>query len=195
MNVAVRKSGMGSHQSLVNEKDEWLTPPKIIAALGGAQSFDFDPCAPPPARRQWATAKAHYSIDDDGLSKAWYGRGWFNPPYGGPAIVGPWMRRIADHGQGTALIFARTETELFFETVWDRATALLFFRGRLFFHVSVDTWFERKGKEPIFVKAGDPAPANGGAPSVLIAYGERDMQALWRANQSGAIDGQFVRLR
>lgn len=187
-----RKSGTGSHQSRVNEKDEWLTPPNIIRALG---EFDFDPCSPLPERRPWPTAKLHYSIADDGLSKTWRGRGWFNPPYGGPEIVGPWMRRIAEHNHGTALIFARTETELFFDTVWGKATALLFIRGRLFFHVSIDTVFERKDKAPVFVKAGDPAPANGGAPSVLIAYGESDMETLWRANQDGVIEGQFVRLR
>lgn len=190
------KSGMGSHQSTVNEKDEWLTPPFIIAALSGAQANDLDPCAPPPTRRLWDTARVHYSIENDGLAQPWRGRVWLNPPYGGPAIVGPWMRRMAQHGNGIALIFARTETELFFETVWnDQATAVLFIRGRLFFHVSVDTWFERKRKESIFVRAGDPAPANGGAPSVLIAYGESAMQTLWQANHSGAIAGKFVRLK
>ena len=96
----------------------------------------------------------------------------------GPTIVGPWMRRMADHGEGTALIFARTETELFFETVWEKATAVRFLRGRLFFHVAEDSWFDRKGRPPIFVPAGGRAPANGGAPSVLVAYGARDAEIL-----------------
>lgn len=38
--------GMGSHQSAAMLKDEWLTPPEIIQALGGPESFDLDPCAP-----------------------------------------------------------------------------------------------------------------------------------------------------
>lgn len=164
--------GMGSHQSAQMLKDEWLTPPEIINALGGPGSFDLDPCA--PIRRPWDMAKQHYTIADNGLLKPWHGRVWFNPPYGGPAVVGPWMRRMADHGQGTTLIFARTETALFFETVWKRATALLFLEGRLYFH-HVD---------------GTKAAANAGAPSVLIAYGEGDAEILRSCN----IAGQYVRL-
>lgn len=164
--------GMGSHQSAAMLKDEWLTPPEIIDALGGPYSFDLDPCS--PINRPWPTAKEHFTIADNGLLKPWRGRIWFNPPYGGPTIVGPWMRRMADHGTGTALIFARTETDLFFETVWKKATALLFFRGRLHFH-HVD---------------GKRAKANAGAPSVLIAYGEEDAEIL----KDCTIEGQYVRL-
>lgn len=178
--------GMGGHQATTNIKDEWLTPPHILAALG---PFDFDPCS--PINRPWPTAARHYTVQDNGLALPWAGRGWFNPPYGGPAIVGPWMRRIAEHNHGIALIFARTETEMFFETVWQKASAVLFLQGRLFFHVSVDTWFERKGKSPIFVKAGDPAPANGGAPSCLVAYGAQDAEVL----RTCGLAGQFVRLQ
>lgn len=164
---------MGSHQSAAMLKDEWLTPPEIIDALGGPDSFDLDPCA--PINRPWPMAKEHYTIADNGLLKAWHGRVWFNPPYGGPKIVGPWMRRMVDHGCGITLIFARTETDLFFETVWKRATALLFLRGRLYFH-HVD---------------GTRAAANAGAPSVLIAYGWQDAQVL-----SGCkLEGQYVGLK
>jgi len=119
-------------------------------------------------------AKEHYTIADNGLLKPWHGRVWFNPPYGGPAIVGPWMRRMAEHGQGTTLIMARTETAIFFETVWRKATALLFIEGRLYFH-HVD---------------GTRASANAGCPSVLIAYGEKDAGIL----SDCGIPGQFIRL-
>jgi hypothetical protein len=165
--------GMGSHQSAAMLKDEWLTPPEIIDALGGSKSFDLDPCA--PITRPWDMAKQHYTIADDGLTKLWHGRVWFNPPYGGPLIVGPWMRRMVKHGRGIALTFARTETELFFETVWREATAILFLEGRLYFH-HVD---------------GKRARANAGAPSVLVAYGEDDAQILSNCK----ISGQFLRLK
>ena len=170
--VGSGQKGMGSHQSAQMLKDEWLTPPEIIDALGGPDSFDLDPCA--PINRPWPMAKEHYTIADNGLLKPWHGRVWFNPPYGGPQIVGPWMRRMADHGHGTTLIFARTETALFFETVWKRATALRFLEGRLYFH-HVD---------------GTRAAANAGAPSVLIAYGETDAKIL----ESCKVPGQFIRL-
>lgn len=166
------RKGMGSHQSAQMLKDEWLTPPAIIDALGGPYSFDLDPCS--PIDRPWPTARVHYTVIDNGLLRPWTGRLWFNPPYGGPSIVGPWMRRMAEHGIGTTLIFARTETELFFETVWAKASAILFLRGRLYFH-HVD---------------GTRAAANSGAPSVLIAYGQNDAEILQRSG----IAGQFIPL-
>ncbi|TAI59992.1 adenine methyltransferase [Bradyrhizobium sp. Leo170] len=164
--------GIGGHHSPIMLKDEWLTPPEIIAALGGALSFDLDPCA--PIDRPWDFAKEHYTILDNGLLKRWHGRVWLNPPYGGPVIVGPWLRRMAAHGCGTALIFARTETDLFFETVWNQATALLFLHGRLFFHHA----------------DGTRANNNSGAPSVLIAYGARDAEVL----RTCGLDGRFIEL-
>lgn len=168
-----RLTGMGGHQSANMLKDEWLTPPEVIAALGGPESFDLDPCA--PINRPWPMARQHYTVLDNGLLKPWHGRVWFNPPYGGPNVVGPWMRRMVDHGHGTTLIFARTETSLFFETVWRRATAILFLEGRLYFH-HVD---------------GTKAAANAGAPSVLVAYGNNDADIL----KASGIAGQFVSLK
>jgi hypothetical protein len=152
------------------DSDEWLTPPAIIAALG---QFDLDPCAAPEPR-PWPTATRHVVRAENGLMMAWRGRVWLNPPYGGPNVVGPWMRRMANHANGTALIFARTETALFFETVWHRASAVLFLQGRLFFH------------RP----DGRQASANAGAPSCLVAYGATDASTLERCG----IEGHFVRL-
>lgn len=149
-------------------KDEWLTPPDLLAKLG---AFDLDPCAPvtPP----WRTAAQSFNVHDDGLSKPWHGRVWMNPPYG--RETGKWLGRLADHGNGMALIFARTETEMFFEHVWSRAHAVLFLRGRLTFH-HVD---------------GRKAAANGGAPSVLVAYGAANVECL----KGLAAMGAFVALR
>ncbi|SDT83842.1 hypothetical protein SAMN04488548_1051, partial [Gordonia westfalica] len=56
---------------------------------------------------------------------------WCNPPY---SNVWRWLDRLANHGTGTALIFARTETAGFQAQVWRRATAVLFLEGRLTFH-------------------------------------------------------------
>lgn len=163
-------ASMGSHQSKANDTDVWLTPPFVLRALG---TFDLDPaaCAEP---RPWATARQHFTVYDNGLIKPWRGRVWLNPPYGQPEIIGRWMRRMADHGCGTALIFARTETELFFETVWRRASGCLFLEGRLTFH------------HP----DGRAAKQNGGAPSVLVAYGEDDAAIL----RTCGLRGHFVPL-
>lgn len=147
--------------------DEWLTPPEVIAALG---HFDLDPCSP-GARRPWDTAATHYDIADDGLRQEWAGRVWLNPPY---ADVRPWLRKLAEHGQGTALVFARVETGVWFDEVWPRASGILFMKGRLNFHY-ID---------------GKRAKANSGAPSALIAYGQSDAEIL----ASGVWPGHFVPL-
>lgn len=164
----VIKSGMGSHQSSNMGKDEWLTPPDLIKKLG---NFDLDPCS--PINRPWPTAKNHFTLIDDGLSKEWYGRVWCNPPYGKEAAI--WLDKLAKHNNGIALIFARTETKMFFDQVWEKADAVLFLKGRLFFHHV----------------SGEVAKANAGAPSVLIAYGKENSKIL----EQSTIEGKFINLR
>ena len=165
--MAETRKGIGSHQSAKMLKDEWLTPPKVLKALG---DFDLDPCA--PIVRPWDMAKKHFTLKDDGLKQIWKGRVWCNPPYGLEAAK--WLNKLADHGNGVALIFARTETKMFFEQVWNKADAILFIEGRLFFHHL----------------NGDQAKANAGAPSVLIAYGENNVKCL----QQCGISGRLIKL-
>lgn len=165
---------MGSHQSAAAQTTTWLTPPEIIAALGGWESFDLDPCAA-PAPRPWPTARRmNAEADGDGLAIEWQGRTWVNPPYS-TGVIEAWLEKLADHGRGSAVIFARTETEAFQRQVWARASGLLFLFGRLHFHDA----------------AGRRAPQNTGAPSVLCAYGAEDMDRLAACD----LAGQFVPLR
>lgn len=158
---------MGSHQSADAGKTEWLTPPWILDKLG---EFDLDPCS--PIERSWDTAKHHFTIDDDGLNKEWFGQVYCNPPYGKEATV--WLNKLSKHGNGIALIFARTETEMFFKEVWSKADAILFIKGRLFFHHVT----------------GEVGRSNAGAPSVLVAYGSACVEKLRKSN----IDGTLIYL-
>jgi len=143
-------------------KEDWLTPPEVLRALG---PFDLDPCS--PIGRPWDTAAKHYTMEDNGLLKPWEGRVWMNPPYG--SETERWMRRMANHGNGVALIFARTETKTFHPWVWDYATGLLWLKGRLSFYT-------REGKRG----------GTAGAPSVLIAYGAENAEVLKRCGLAGA---------
>lgn len=164
------RKGIGGHQSAAAGTHTWLTPPHILAALG---PFDLDPCAAPEPR-PWPTAALHYTLPhQNGLLLPWDGRVFLNPPYG--PHVEAWLEKLSRHARGTSLIFARTETDAFFETVWRRADALLFLRGRLHFHFP----------------DGRRAGANGGAPSVLIAYGAQDAELL----HDSKLDGAFVGLK
>lgn len=154
--------GMGSHQSARVGTTTWLTPMQVILTL---PPFHLDPCAHPA----WPTAQRLICLPDDGLAAEWEGHVWLNPPYG--VEQWRWMRRLADHGDGVALIFARTETAGFMEHVWGRADAILFIRNRLTF-VAAD---------------GEPAASNSGAPSCLVAYGEWAVDALSRCALGGAL--------
>ena len=149
---------LSSHQSARMKNDERLTPPEIVAALG---AFDLDPCS--PVVRPWDTAEKHFTVEDDGLVQPWSGRVWCNPPFGREAVK--WLRRMVEHGNGVALIPARTETAMFYEAVWGAADAVLFIQGRPHFHY-VD---------------GRRAPANSGAPICLVAYGVANVAALERS--------------
>ncbi len=166
--TAPRFAGIGGHHSAKAGTVEWLTPPSIIAALG---PFELDPCA--PVSQPYPTAARKFTRLDNGLIQKWRGRVWLNPPYTNGEI-GLWLARMAEHDHGTALIFARTETEAFFRYVWERASGLLFMEGRINFHLP----------------DGSRARGNAGAPTVLCAYGATDAEILAAAE----IGGKFIPL-
>lgn len=145
-----------------NKWDEWLTPPHILRALG---SFDLDPCA--PANRPWDTAAEHISLPDNGLAVPWHGRVWLNPPYGNH--TDKWVRKLIIHGEGTLLVFARTDTH-WFQRAADAADSFLFLRGRLRFHDSA-------GVQRDSASCG----------SVLFAFGAADARRLVESELDGVL--------
>lgn len=146
---------------------EWLTPPELVKKLG---KFDLDPCA--PIRAPFYHAPNIYTNEDNGLSKQWAGRVFLNPPYGKGMEL--WLKKLKFHGNGIAIIFARTETKCFFEHIWNDAHAVLFVKGRIkFYHISG-------------TQGGTP-----GAPSVIIAYGINNAEALKNSN----IEGKYLKMR
>lgn len=149
------------------ETNVWLTPPHLLKALG---EFDLDPCH--ISNRPWDTAKKHYTAEDNGMSQKWEGRVFCNPPYG--PETGKWLYKLWQHGNGIALVFARTETKAFQETVWGKADAILFIFGRLKFH-----------------RPDGSQGESAGAPSVLIAYGDNNVETL----RTCGIPGEFIDLR
>jgi hypothetical protein len=151
--------GLSGHQSARMLSADWLTPPEILARLG---PFDLDPCT--PETMPWTTAAARYTKLQDGLVQAWRGRVWLNPPFGREAPL--WLAKLRRHGNGIALVPARTETRMFYENVWGHADAVCFLRGRPHFH------------RP----DGTRAAANSGAPICLVAYGYNNAAALRSAD-------------
>lgn len=155
-----------AHRRDEKTTDSWITPKPLIDRLG---PFDFDPCACNP--QPWPTAAKMIAAPDDGLLHRWEGHVWMNPPYG--KALGVWLNRLALHGDGIALVFARTDTRAFHADVWPFASALLFLKGRVTFcHPN-----------------GSPAPNghNSGGPSVLIGYGDRAAEKLTGCRDLGAL--------
>jgi hypothetical protein len=156
--------GFGYQQTQVMGKDEWLTPPELVEAVG---PFDLDPCS--PIVRPWDTAKSHFSVLDDGLTQPWVGRVWLNPPYGDQCWK--WLNKMSVHKNGLALIFARTGASGFCREVWPKAHSILFIAGRLYFyHVS-----------------GVRAKHNSGGDSILISYDEQNTEVLKNCGIKGKL--------
>ncbi|HEX8183296.1 MAG TPA: DNA N-6-adenine-methyltransferase, partial [Blastocatellia bacterium] len=118
---------MSQHEQNKSLTVDWLTPPYITEAL---PVFDLDPCA--STHQTLATARRMIVLPEDGLQVKWEGSIWLNPPYGHKQIA-PWMRRMARHNNGVALVFARVETKWFHRLVWPFASGFFFFEGRLSF--------------------------------------------------------------
>lgn len=156
------RSLRGGDTRSATTKDEWLTPPEIVSALG---AFDLDPCA--PIARQWPTAARHFSTKDDGLAQPWKGRVWLNPPF---ENAGAWLDRLAAHRDGgIALVAVRTETR-WFQRAAAKACAIFLFSGRIYFY-HVDG---RRG-----------GPARSG--HVLLAFGGAEVRAIKLAKLAGRL--------
>lgn len=138
----------------------YLTPPSLIELLG---PFDTDPCV--SMDQPWRTARLQYDFIDDGLSQAWQGRVWLNPPYNG---IERWIDRFCLHNNGIALVFARIQPA-WFRQLWHEADAMLFLFGRILFHDAAGKLTDGR----FF-------------PSVLVAIGEENVQKLRQSGLSGA---------
>lgn len=156
----------------VAKTTDLLTPPSLLVALGalqvrrdecklGPDPFDLDPCA--SHRQPWPTARTMWTVHEDGTSRPWHGEVWLNAPYGGELYA--WLALLASHGSGMALLYARTDTRGFHGQVWDRASAVYFFEGRLFFH------------QPV---SGSQCPANCAGPMLLACYGSKSVERAKR---------------
>jgi hypothetical protein len=155
---------MAEHEfSVAIEPEEWFTPKFIFDALGLA--FDLDPAHPGrdnphcvvPTRKIFTKA-------NDGLRQLWHGVVWLNPPFGGRRGQVPWLRKFFAHGNGIALVAARTSADWFHDVVVPNAELLCFPNGKTKF-VRPDGSI---GKEP-------------GTGVVLIGMGEVACTALRRS--------------
>jgi len=156
--LTYEKSGEGATNS-------WITPKYIFDIFNEYRGnkpeyFDLDPCACIP--QPWKTASKQYTEVENGLVQKWEGNVWCNPPYGPYAKA--WVKRLYEHGNGIALIFARIETKLWQDYIFPTADMYLFPRGRIGFAL------------PTGIYPNDTS--KGTAPSAFIAWGEENARVL-----------------
>ncbi len=154
------------HEKSVGKTVEWYTPPEIFKAL--KLEFDLDPCSPGKDVIPWNPAKKHYTATDDGLNQPWYGRVWLNPPYG--SLTRVWLDLLAEHNDGIALVFNRSDTE-WFQRYAQMATAICFIAGRV-----------------RFVNSNGEIGDSPGCGSILIAYGAECAEAVKRSRLGFCVD-------
>lgn len=139
------------------KSNTWLTPLSLIHQLG---DFDLDPCGFPGHE----TAKKIICLPDDGLKTEWEGRVWLNPPYG--RDVGQWLLKLESHGNGIAIVFARTDTH-WFQML--KPTAIFFLQGRIQF-INPDSTIQSH---------------NAGHGSCLLIYGKENYKAVLNSHLKG----------
>jgi len=82
---------------------------------------------------------------------------------------------MAEHNNGIALTFNRTETKQFEQYVWPIAEAVLFKTGRIHF----------------LREDGSRGNSGSGCGSVFIAYGKENAEIL----KNSGIEGKFIQLK
>ena len=145
-----------THESQDAVSIEWYTHSWIFEKLG--VEFDIDVCTV-KGGLPYIPSKKNFSKEDDGLLQEWKGSVWCNPPYGKETQA--WLNKFITHGNGIALVFARTDTKWFHDAI-PKADAVLFTKGRVQF---VDG-----------VGATNKSGSTSG--SVLLAFGKENVEAL-----------------
>lgn len=152
----------------VVSSDEWYTPKWLIDTLG---PFDLDPCS--AINPLFEIAKETYNQDQDGLSKEWDKDKvvWLNPPYSSK-LIKEFVKKLAEHNNGIAILVNRTDNLLFQEVIFPKAKSMIFMRHRVKFVNQ-----EGISRSPMFG-------------SCLIAFGD---ECDRRLKESG-IEGKYVKL-
>lgn len=131
-----------THKNRQEGSDEYATPPSLWRPLARAVSgFDVDPAS---GAESTPIADVRYTEDDDGLSKAWHGDAWLNPPFGDSPSTGPskrerWLQKARQEANRdevrsvSVLLPVDTSTQWFHNHVVEAPVLCLMGPGRMEF--------------------------------------------------------------
>ena len=116
-----------------SEKHTWETPQEFFDKINNVYNFTLDCCA----EKDTAKVRDFYTVEDDALTKSWFGNVWCNPPYGREQgkFVSKAIQEVL-HGNAKSvvvLIPSRTDTKLWQDTIFKHAKQIIFIKGRLRF--------------------------------------------------------------
>lgn len=126
----------GSHN--LSGNIEWYTPAQyIVSAKKVMGSIDVDPCTSEFAQKT-VMAATYYTLGNDGLSHAWSGNVWLNPPYSA-SIVRSFVDKLLGHFalgdvQQAIMLTHNNADTLWFHKAAVVASAICFTRGRVRFY-------------------------------------------------------------
>lgn len=129
----LQKEEQKPHVSHNSGENEWYTPKYLIdAAKKVMGSIDLDPASCEIAN-QIVNATRYYTINDDGLSKEWFGNVWLNPPYSQPAISN-FSDKVCKYEFNQACILVNNATEtVWFQNMLKLSLCVCFLKGRVKF--------------------------------------------------------------
>lgn len=152
----IEKRPVSYHVS--DDSYEWYTPAEYIEAARRVMgSIDLDPATCEQAQAT-IMAGEYYTKDDDGLSHAWFGNVWLNPPYNMPLIEQFVDRAIGEYERGTvtsAMVLTNNSTD----TGWFHKLAQYPFcltRGRIHFWNDSGPGLATRQGQAIFYLGSDP---------------------------------------
>lgn len=130
-----------------------------------------------PNRCKWCVVpkkegKISPYMDIEEITAGRRGRIWLNPPYSKP-LIWQFVEKLAEHGNGIALLFNRCDSNKFQDIIFTKATGMMFLRNRIKFFRPDGT----RGDSP-------------GCGSVLIAFGRENAEIL----RNCSLQGKYVEL-
>lgn len=123
-----------------SKSDEWETPDNVFKTLDREFKFTLDPSS----THINAKCNHHFTKDEDGLSLAWSGSVFMNPPYG--RSISKWVQKAYEESRSNAevvvcLVPSRTDTAWWHKYCIN--AAVRFVRGRLrFINRTFPSWRE-----------------------------------------------------